>query len=106
MESKQLNQAVGTKELTLSVKLARFFIKVYQYLISPFLGKNCRFYPTCSQYTLGCIEVHGLMKGTLLGILRIAKCAPWHPGGYDPVPEKFVLFHKKKSSKTSFREGE
>ncbi|KUK42657.1 MAG: Putative membrane protein insertion efficiency factor [Thermovirga lienii] len=106
MGNKQLNQANKIGELTLSVKLARFLIKVYQHLISPFLGKNCRFYPTCSQYTLGCIEVHGLIKGTLLGILRIAKCAPWHPGGYDPVPEEFLLFRRNKSSKTSFREGE
>jgi len=92
--------------LTISVKLARFLIRGYQYFISPLLGKNCRFYPTCSQYVLGCIEAHGLAKGSLLGIIRILKCAPWHPGGYDPVPERFVLFKKTAVTKTSFKEGE
>ncbi|BBB26846.1 conserved hypothetical protein [Amphritea japonica ATCC BAA-1530] len=63
-----------------------FLIRIYQYLISPFLGPNCRFYPTCSAYTLEAIETHGVLKGFWLGIKRIGKCHPGHPGGYDPVP--------------------
>jgi putative membrane protein insertion efficiency factor len=63
-----------------------FLIRIYQYLISPFLGPNCRFYPTCSAYTLEAIETHGILKGCWLGIKRIGKCHPGHPGGFDPVP--------------------
>ncbi|ADE56828.1 MULTISPECIES: membrane protein insertion efficiency factor YidD [Aminobacterium] len=62
-------------------------IRFYQKWISPMLGKNCRFYPTCSQYTLEAIEMHGILIGSWLGLIRIMKCGPWHPGGYDPVPD-------------------
>lgn len=61
-------------------------IRFYQRAISPLLGKNCRFYPTCSSYTYEAIETHGVVKGIFLGIKRIIKCHPFHPGGYDPVP--------------------
>lgn len=60
-------------------------IKLYQYLISPFLGPHCRFSPTCSQYCLEAIQVFGPWKGLLLGVKRILKCHPFHPGGFDPV---------------------
>ena len=63
-------------------------IRFYQRAISPMLGSNCRFYPTCSNYTYEAIEKHGALKGIFLGIKRILKCHPFHPGGYDPVPEK------------------
>jgi hypothetical protein len=61
-------------------------IKLYQLLISPLLGKRCRFYPTCSQYSIEAIKKYGFLKGSLLGFKRIVKCGPWHPGGYDPLP--------------------
>ena len=69
-------------------KIILLLIKFYQKYISIFLGKNCRFYPTCSAYTYEAIERFGIIKGIFLGIKRIIKCHPFHPGGYDPVPEK------------------
>lgn len=69
-----------------------FLIRVYQMVISPFLPANsCRFFPTCSTYTIESIQKHGAIKGTLLGCVRICKCHPYHDGGYDPVPEHFTL---------------
>lgn len=61
-------------------------IRAYQYAISPLLGNHCRFHPSCSCYTHEAIQKHGVVKGTWLGVRRIAKCHPWHEGGYDPVP--------------------
>ncbi|NTS76350.1 membrane protein insertion efficiency factor YidD [Catenovulum sp. SM1970] len=63
-------------------------IRFYQVAISPMLGPNCRFTPTCSQYAITAIEKHGIVKGTWLASRRILKCHPNNPGGYDPVPEK------------------
>lgn len=63
-------------------------IKFYQLAISPWLGKNCRYNPTCSHYTLEALKVHGLLKGSWLAIKRIASCHPWGGEGYDPVPPK------------------
>lgn len=61
-------------------------IKGYRYLLSPFLGPSCRFYPTCSAYAAEAIEAHGALRGSWLAVKRILKCHPWHPGGLDPVP--------------------
>jgi len=60
-------------------------IKVYQKLISPLLPVSCRFYPSCSQYAQDAINRHGALKGIFLAALRIMKCHPFHPGGFDPV---------------------
>ena len=57
----------------------------YKYLISPLLGNNCRFLPTCSEYTKNSIVKFGLVKGCWLGLKRILKCHPWGKGGYDPI---------------------
>ena len=67
-------------------KLAVVLIKLYQKIISPLLGANCRFYPTCSQYALEAIEKYGFFKGGWMALRRILRCHPFHPGGYDPVP--------------------
>jgi uncharacterized protein len=61
-------------------------VRAYQWLISPMMGPTCRFYPTCSNYALEAIRVHGAWKGFLLALARVGKCHPWHAGGSDPVP--------------------
>ena len=70
-------------------KIMVFMIRTYQLTISPrFSHGACRYTPTCSQYALEAIEIHGPIKGVLLGILRILRCNPLFKGGYDPVPPK------------------
>ena len=59
-------------------------VRCYQLLVSPLLGRNCRFYPSCSSYFIGAVRKHGSVKGTLRGLWRICRCNPWNPGGYDP----------------------
>lgn len=61
-------------------------VKIYQWIISPLLPKSCRYEPTCSHYTLEALKVHGLFKGGILAVKRIASCNPWGGSGYDPVP--------------------
>lgn len=61
-------------------------IRIYQYTISPLLGRRCRFFPSCSEYTAEALEKHGALKGARLGLKRISRCHPWNPGGFDPVP--------------------
>jgi putative membrane protein insertion efficiency factor len=61
-------------------------LRAYQYLLRPLLGANCRFYPSCSDYAREAIERHGAGAGAWLALRRVARCHPWHPGGYDPVP--------------------
>ncbi|SDJ70176.1 membrane protein insertion efficiency factor YidD [Sediminibacillus albus] len=65
-----------------------FFVKFYQKVISPIKPPTCRFYPTCSQYGLVSLQRFGAFKGSFLAVKRILKCHPFHPGGFDPVPEK------------------
>jgi putative membrane protein insertion efficiency factor len=61
-------------------------IKTYRYCLSPMLGASCRFLPTCSDYAAQAIDKYGAGQGGWLALKRIARCHPWHPGGYDPVP--------------------
>ncbi|WP_314393473.1 membrane protein insertion efficiency factor YidD [Leptotrichia shahii] len=66
-------------------KILLFLIKCYQKCISPYLGKRCRFYPTCSEYSRQAITKYGAIKGSYLAIIRLLKCHPFHKGGYDPL---------------------
>jgi len=69
-------------------KILVMLLKVYQYLVSPWFGQTCRFYPSCSCYAIEAVEKRGVLMGLWLTIRRIGRCHPWHPGGFDPVPEK------------------
>ncbi len=69
-------------------KLLITLIKVYRFVLSPWLGQQCRFHPTCSQYALQAIQQHGAYRGSWLAVKRLASCHPWHAGGIDLVPEK------------------
>jgi len=66
-------------------KIALFLISVYQKMLSPFLGQNCRFYPSCSHYSKEAISKKGFVLGVGLAIKRILKCQPFHPGGIDEI---------------------
>jgi len=66
-------------------KLIIHSIRLYQRIISPLFPRTCRFYPTCSEYTVQALQKYGLFKGMFLGIKRILRCHPFNPGGYDPV---------------------
>ena len=61
-------------------------LRAYQYAISPYLGRRCRYFPSCSEYAAEAVQKHGAIKGGWLGAKRLCRCHPWHPGGYDPVP--------------------
>jgi hypothetical protein len=69
---------------SLGVALA-YLVKAYQMAVSPFLPKVCRFYPSCSQYSLEAYRRYGVLKGTTMTLKRLGRCHPLHPGGYDPV---------------------
>lgn len=68
-------------------KLLIAIIKIYKTMISPFIGRHCRFQPGCSSYAVEAIEKHGAIRGSWLTVKRIGRCHPWHEGGYDPVPD-------------------
>lgn len=81
------------KCLTFAQRLTRlpkrallWFIRFYQRAVSPLFPRTCRFVPSCSQYAVVAITRYGFRKGGWLALKRLAKCGPWHPGGYDPVP--------------------
>lgn len=75
-------------------------IRLYQRFVSPMLGSNCRYHPTCSRYAFEAIEIHGPLKGSWLGIRRIGRCHPFHEGGFDPVPDSDSALHQIQGSST------
>jgi putative membrane protein insertion efficiency factor len=70
----------------LAARLLLALIRLYQLTLSPLFGGSCRFEPSCSRYMAACIELHGPSRGTWLGMRRLARCHPFHAGGYDPPP--------------------
>ena len=64
-----------------------FLIQLYRHMVSPLRPATCRFIPTCSQYAVDALTEHGLIRGSWLAAARLVKCGPWHPGGWDPIPE-------------------
>lgn len=70
------------------VRPAIFLIQLYRNTLSPLRLPTCRFTPTCSEYAVDALTEHGLIRGTWLAAVRLAKCGPWHRGGWDPVPDR------------------
>jgi putative membrane protein insertion efficiency factor len=65
-----------------------FLIQLYRHMVSPLRPATCRFMPTCSQYAVDALTEYGLLRGSWLAAVRLAKCGPWHRGGWDPIPER------------------
>ena len=65
-----------------------FIIKIYQFIVSPLIGQNCRYLPTCSEYAIESLKLHGLLRGSFFAIRRILKCHPFGGHGFDPIPKK------------------
>lgn len=73
------------------IRIAQMPVHAYRFFLSPWVGNQCRFHPTCSAYMLEALEKHGVFKGILLGLRRVSRCHPWSGnGGYDPVPKRFT----------------
>ncbi|MBO0864133.1 MAG: membrane protein insertion efficiency factor YidD [Mycobacterium sp.] len=68
-----------------------FLIQLYRHTVSPLRLPTCRFVPTCSQYAVEALTEYGLLRGSWLSAVRLAKCGPWHRGGWDPIPERAVI---------------
>ena len=73
--------------------LVLFVLRGYKLLISPLLGQNCRFHPSCSVYTMEAVNRFGVLRGGWLGAKRIGRCHPFNPGGLDPVPDHYPCGH-------------
>ncbi len=102
-----MSEQKSIKEFILVRWARRFFIflliipvKIYQWMISPLLPKTCRYVPTCSEYAIEALRVHGPVRGLIMGTRRILSCHPWGGHGYDPVPPRGTpLFQFKKYRK-------
>ncbi|MEU7629976.1 membrane protein insertion efficiency factor YidD [Nocardia sp. NPDC049220] len=80
--------SVSTRIARLPADALIFLIELYRTYVSPTRMPVCRFTPTCSEYAVTALRTRGLFIGLVLAVVRLAKCAPWHPGGWDPVPER------------------
>jgi uncharacterized protein len=78
----------------LPVRAAIFAIELYRTYVSPLRLPSCRFSPTCSQYAVEALSEHGLVRGGWLAGVRLAKCGPWHVGGWDPIPDRRSQVHR------------
>lgn len=72
----------------MAVRGVVYVIQLYRHMVSPLRPATCRFVPTCSQYAVEALSEYGLLRGTWLAVVRLAKCGPWHRGGWDPIPER------------------
>ena len=77
-------RAIGRGIDRIAVGALVALVVVYRHTLSPLLGRHCRFQPTCSVYFREAVEKHGALRGVRMGVARICRCHPWHPGGYDP----------------------
>ena len=84
MSGKELSSAIAGVVSTVLCGM----IRLYQLTLSPYIGGQCRFYPTCSHYTMEAIKTHGPVRGLGLGMRRLSKCHPYNQGGVDPVPDR------------------
>lgn len=75
-------------------------VRFYRTVLAPLIPPSCRFYPSCSAYAVESLTRHGALRGVYLTLRRLLKCAPWHPGGLDPVPEKFSFRTQRPDSST------
>ena len=82
-----MNAAFLTSASRVPGLTVRGLIRLYQLLLSPFLGNQCRFHPSCSHYALEAVQRFGALRGSWLAMKRLGRCQPFHPGGFDPVPE-------------------
>ena len=78
--------ALGEGLVRAPVVLGIGAVRAYQWTVRPLIGANCRFYPSCSDYAIEALRVHGALRGSGLAARRILRCNPWNEGGYDPVP--------------------
>ncbi|MCP4355185.1 MAG: membrane protein insertion efficiency factor YidD [Proteobacteria bacterium] len=84
------------KKISIFSKISLILIKIYQKSLSGLIGRNCRFYPSCSDYAIQAILEYGFFKGWWLATKRIAKCNPWGPSGFDPLKKKQQSKDKEK----------
>lgn len=90
------NQVTGTdRRRNPAVMLVRAMIRLYQITLSPFIGNQCRFHPSCSNYALQAIDRWGAIRGSWLALRRLGRCHPFHEGGFDPVPGAVPDTHKE-----------
>jgi putative membrane protein insertion efficiency factor len=78
----------GRRRAGAGARAVIYVIDLYRTMVSPLRLPSCRFTPTCSQYAVEALSEYGLLRGTWLAVVRLAKCGPWHPGGWDPIPER------------------
>lgn len=83
----------------IAVRILQAKIRIYRFVISPMMGRSCRYVPTCSCYGIEALEVHGLIKGSWLLLTRVVRCHPWRAGGYDPVPKSKKKYKIKEKAK-------
>ena len=79
-----------------------YLIELYRHMVSPLRPPTCRFVPTCSQYAVDALTEYGLIRGSWLTAARLAKCGPWHRGGWDPIPERLS---EQRSCRVNFHDA-